>query len=509
MKKHLALLATAFALVFFAAVTARAATFIQKSAGTYDWTNTANWLDGIAPAATETTRVYFPHHRPASGGEPRTVELNRSNQVLQGGLDLAYGNGGIADSTGEAGLTLDLTTYTLKIDGSSVQCFNNFDNAGQVGIPTVTITNGTFQLGDNNAASITIGSRLIRRAELYFTSSATLDSKNVSSVYIAAGGDTRFYNYNPTWDLSDATLKSGTTSNALVIGDDLNIGLSSTDNYYTSTTRSGSLLLPSSIEVLSVGQDLILGQTTGSSHQSVGTIDFGGSASLDLSIARNLYLGYGGEGTANLTNMPDDMDLTVGSDTVRGGNIYIGYKDRVTYNAGLSQYAQGDLTTPGGTVNAWVQDVSIGRNTADTSGLTGEAGTPGASGTLDLSASTLGTLDASGGIYVGVGENATGVMRLSGGTVTADSVTVGDSDSGSGELELLGTDVSIASSLTVGDGDLISIVMDGASGGIDLAFSEAGTLDISGTIDVDFANALADFVWSVRMPGDHETLFNS
>lgn len=437
--------------------------FNQTAAGTHNWTDTANWADGNAPAATETETVRIWQE----STNERTLVLNRMNQVLQGEFQLSVGN-----ATGNR-LTFDLDGHTLVNEGNLVTMVNN-TNSGGLAIP-LTITNGSFQFGTSIGASdLLVGTSRWNGDErtILWTADSVLDATNLDNFDMAShtGNNLR---RNVIFDLSAATVNSGATSNALIVNDSINIGRILSISSTNDGLQRGQLLLPGSVTLVQADNvrlgETIVSDVEDSSVGAEGVIDFGGgSTATTLAVANDLSLGFGHQGVGSLDDLPDTFHLTVGTSSVRGGEIRLGYKDRVNASE-TKQNVEGTINSNGGTFNAWITNLRVGQNTQ----------TEGSSiGTLDMAAAALGTLDVSGGIFVGVGDNATGDLRLNDGTVTADSITVGTAG-GTGELHLSGTlSLGAVPTITIGAGGTLDV--SAVTGGFTLGAGQ--TLEGAGTV---------------------------
>lgn len=220
-------------------------------------------------------------------------------------------------------------------------------------------------------------------------------------------------------------------------------------------------------------------------------------------VGTDFILGQGDNASGEFQNLPDTFHLTVGSPGERGVG-FIAYNDRQQGDAGNNP-TTASIVSNGGTLELYFSEWRVGQNTIDT----GDPLTSGSAvGTFDFSAADLNVLDISGDAFIGVGVNAEGDVRLSGGDATSQNLTLGDAAIGSsGRLDLNGTVWTIQDTLTIGATGRANLELGLTSAGFDLTSDEAFKFDIAtgGVIDASFEELVQ--VWAVRMLGDQTALF--
>jgi len=199
--------------------------------------------------------------------------------------------------------------------------------------------------------------------------------------------------------------------------------------------------------------------------------------------------------------LPAGLNLKFGTDAEN--RCYLSMGDTNNYNSFASVVADS-----GGTFQGWFSDLIIGRQ------RTGWAAPHRGTGILDLRNMSSCTVDAET-VLVGVLVNdwgnkwyATGHLCLPPGTAAFGTATIGANGADcEGLLYLNGTDVTIATSMTVLGKGTITTEVNGFSAGLDLA--AAATLDITapGKIEINF-NAPQDAAesgeyYGLRWEGDH------
>jgi hypothetical protein len=150
-----------------------------------------------------------------------------------------------------------------------------------------------------------------------------------------------------------------------------------------------------------------------------------------------VWVGYGrnATGTLLLGATADQIGASSSSRT----RIRVG--DNTDNHSGT--LSAGTLTKSGGSFEGWFNEWHVGYN-GNTSGNS-------VNGTMDLSGTTFTAngINSSDTLYFGVGRDATGLVRLPSGNVTAPNMIVGDSDTGSeaggsGTLDLRGTTFTVS-----------------------------------------------------------------
>ena len=208
-----------------------------------------------------------------------------------------------------------------------------------------------------------------------------------------------------------------------------------------------------------------------------------------------IFTGYVGD-PDNGRKLPDNVNIKIGTDAAARGSLTVGR----CYYAGGDAYL---LAGNGGTFTAWLTDLIVAQHD-------GSYSTP-LNGTFDIRNMASCTIDATN-IVIGMsttGRTTTGTAYLPAGTVTADKVSVGDTNtSTTGLLQLEGTTVSVATQAYVGLGDKIVTNVHGTSCGLDLADAAAIVASdnglVHGAINIVFdAPAGSGIYYGLRWAGDH------
>lgn len=482
---------------------AQAVTWTNYGAGSWNWTDTLNWSNGIAPQNPETTEVVIPsaYSIPLS---TLLINLNTGgDQVLKGGLTFQFA------TNWRWNPKLDMQGNKLILDGGSLRVAANSTTSGNI----VTFANGTLQLGtETNSASVELGALFaggagVTNLTLAFESGAVFDTKKTSTILIAAN------NLNSaqqlTLDLSQATLHSGAANHTLALEGSLGVG--QFENTASSNARDkNGLLKLGNLSSLSVGQDLILGQNrkiNGSAAKAIGELQFlaTNSGPVDFHVERDFRLGVGDDSEGRISNAPAVMNLSIGSkDTAPElrGVIYAGYNDK-NQAGGNDSSAIGTLNAQEGTVSAWVKELRIGENIS--------AG-GSAIGTLNLSGLELNTLNIGEDAVIGKGANAIGTLSLKGGEANSVNLTVGDATGLTDSvLTLNDTHWTVGGKLLIGSLGEINVTVAGQPSGIDLVSDNYlnFVINTNGVIIVNFeSEADSQVLWGLRMAGDQKNLFD-
>lgn len=466
----------------------------NTGAGTHDWMTGTNWAGGNPPDSPETDRIVI---RPTTSSSPQTVRFNVSGtQTLQGGM-LLNPNGS------NSPLTLNLDQNTLIFDGGALEIFRENSTALN---SSLTISNGRVQLGtEANAAEFLVGLNSVYNSTMpnmkwvVFDSTAILDTKNLSAFTLVTGDD-RVQSLG--LDLSAATLADG----KLAVNGNLRVVYKGAGLVSSPRTWIGLLKLPTAGDyAVEVGGNLEVAVNLKQPHASNGIIgtaqaslDLGGGEEASIEVGGSLILGHGDRATAAVVNLPDALDLSVGSESVRGGVIYAGYKDRSQGTTGSNSDGDtsGTLVSAGGTFAAYATDLRVGQNT--------RAG-GSATGVLDFSAAELSVLDVSGDAFIGVGVEAVGMLLLRDGAATVANLTLGDSTAETDSvLGLNGTLFEVRESLSLGSLGQVNVTVGADSAGLDLLSSDPldFTLASGAQILVTFTGAAGgEDIWGLRMAG--------
>lgn len=458
-----------------------------------DWSNAANWTSdgstpkGSAPPATVNEPVVYPTTTSTNG--PSTMD--DGDHVLTAGLTMGIDRSAVTP--------LDLNGSRLTVDGDT------FSLGSWRSSPT--IQNGVLQIG--TVANTTL-MQVYRRGDGGIetaTLTVRLDAVNVSNFHFANSSSSFFNAPSQVLDLSGASISSttgGAPDNALAIDSELIVGQKSGT---TASTGKGTLRLPSSLASLSAS-DVLIGENLRSSGAVTspgtadGTIDFGGGASLTVNASGSFILAHGDNAVATLTNLPSELNLTVGS-TGSPAVMQIAYNDRTQGDAGDNP-TSGGLTSPGGSLDIHLTELRVGQNTQ-----------PGgsATGVLDLSAGTL-TAFSADDVFIGVGVDADGSVLLPGGDAAASNVTIGSTAAGStGLLDLSGTLLAVDGSVMIDgpadDQGVLTARIQGESAGLDLADAATLSIGLGGLLDIRFEELSLgppeEIYFGLRWEGSHLT----
>ena len=178
-----------------------------------------------------------------------------------------------------------------------------------------------------------------------------------------------------------------------------------------------------------------------SANSATGYVDLSGVTSGTITNDHNLigevWVGYGRNATGTL--LLGATDDQIGASSSSRTRIRVG--DNTDNHSGT--LSAGTLTKSGGSFEGWFNEWHVGYN-GNTSGNS-------VNGTMDLSGTTFTAngINSSDTLYFGVGRDATGLVRLPSGNVTAPNMIVGDSDTGteaggSGTLDLRGTTFTVS-----------------------------------------------------------------
>ncbi len=467
-------------------------TWNKASSGSWDWSDTGNWLDGSVPGNPEAGPVEI--RVPANSF---TILLDTpGDQVLENGVAFKVG------TTNFGQVTFDLQGKRLILDGGELALLISSGGSART---AVAFHNGTVQLGTaEHSASVALnGPDTSINSGMVFGAGSIFNTTNTSSILIASNSYNRLTGY--TLDLSQATFQSGTTPDALVVTDSIAVGQGLSTSPTSDRNKLGILKLGKA-STLEIGQNLILGQNINSSGNS---ISVSGSLELDaategpvaLNIGHDLRIGVGDRVTGAISGSPLELNVQVGSAQTpieNRGVLYVGYKNRTQKE---DNSATGSFLAAGGSFEAYVRELRIGENNS-----TGGS----AEGILDFGNSALQRLEVSGDATIGKGVNAVGSLSLKGGSASSETLTVGESTSVSRSLLSLDqTTWSVSESLLVGALGTIEIIVVEGSAGLDLLSDEPLNLVIQpgGVIHVTFAAAPdTQNLWGLRLLGDYQGL---
>lgn len=401
------------------------------------WSTGGNWsggAPGTADTALFTNQGLDAESKGASrldGNRSIAGLLVRNPDVRVNGADFAHllnldGNRLTVDGDVEIG------RYTITVSGGL---------PANLGTVTLTVTNGTFQVGTAGAArnltigrgrNYTIGAQLLLAANT--TLQGHFDTIVVPGMPIGATDANR--TITGLLDLRQAALTDGTTAGVFAAS---NLYVAARSAHHVSGL-TGQVLFGTALNAIRIADKLIIGR---------GVRFFG-------------YLGVrDSNGTAA---MPDHVDIEVGSQENRGTlNVAHGDIDGNTQNASAHLVAGN-----GGAFTAYLTSLMVGRHGGWDADKTASRN---ATGILDLRNMDEIVLDVDGDATIGesrteadyIKHTANGYVHLPPGTAVFNNLSVGPAY-GSGLLDLYGTEVTVTNALAVSGKGTIT-VRSGAAGG--------------------------------------------
>jgi hypothetical protein len=178
---------------------------------------------------------------------------------------------------------------------------------------------------------------------------------------------------------------------------------------------------------------------SGNISPTAGTINLGASNTIAVD---NFYIGA--DKSTGTVTLPAGGTLNLGT-SARRADLYVGVK-----LAGTSANSNGTLNLAGGTVVAWLDELSIGRSLATSAGVP--------TGSVTLSNSTGNQVDVNT-MYLGAMAGDSGTFTMNGGTVTVNSGVQGGAGNGA---------------INVNEGTMT------VSGGLDIDALQVGLMDSDG-----------------------------
>ncbi len=494
--------------------------FPTMAQGTKTWTNTsvaaphlwsqsANWADGNAPEALESAEIFIDSFNRSPVAE-RTIQLDRPEQVLRGGLRFQF--------TGWSNLStrIDLNGGRMTLDGGGL--YFNGSMSAVTTRPTVSFTNGTLQLGTaENSSVLEVGKMIagfgsMADTALVFGSGATFDSRNLAAIRIIS--EPVSYAQQFTLDLSQATVATGSTAGVLTTGT-LEAAVYTATAITAGRSREATLRL-GTMERLEVTGDLQLGvsavTTTNAATTFSGTLLFTDTQAgpLEVNIGRSLKVGVGIGGKGSLRDLPGQSAIRVGRaemQTHERGVLQIGFS-HLTPTLASRAAAEGEVISEGGSFSAYISELRIGENRSS-------VGKGAALGTLDLGKATLSTLSVTGDAVLGSGHEAQGRLLLRGGVASSASLSIGNATleaegrAGRSLLRLDGTKWEVAGNFTLGAQGDVEIIVGNHAAGLDFA-TTTFSIASGGKITLTFNEAAQEgTLWGLRFLGDQSALLTS
>jgi autotransporter-associated beta strand protein len=437
-----------------------------------------------------------------------TFDLAGRAQIVSGLSDGGVSTGVITSSTGAATLTIDNSTSNTYsgaiadnngVNGASLALLlEGSSNVTLSGSSTFTggtnLTNGNLTVAANYAlgsptstnpnAGLTINPALSGSVTAIFTSAnphiAALDSgtNGIADVYLGNGTGNTATTLNVGASglasvFNGSILNSGTTVNTAAIGNLVVAGGSLTldgSDGYTGTTSvaAGTLILGNT--------NALAGSIVNYNNQG-GTLSFGslnGATFGGLEGAENLAL-------SNTSATPITLTIQSSSNTANYSGALSGSGSLVISSSNATQTFSG--------VNTYTGTTTLGATTSGTTIIasTGAIGTPGSpSGALSQTINS--TLTVSGSIYVtSIASNGGAIFNVSSGAIVSSTGTMAinanNADS-NGLLSITGGTVT-ANAVTVGrDGTNDGATLPTAGGTADGIYVNGGALNVATTLGV-------------------------
>ena len=388
-----------------------------------EWLWGQNWVGGVPPAAETTNTLTF------SGNGLGTNILDQARRV--GGLTVLNSSG-----------------------------LHRFDLNGQ----TLTVTNGTLRVGDQNTTTVTTftnGTLRVHNADLI------VDSIGGAWSQLALQGVALSASFR-TLRLGDATaggtgygeldLRAATLVDGLLAAVNLEVGYAvGRENL---TFPRGNLLVSAASGLQRVA---VTGALRVSDGHRIGQSRFGDPSN-----------GY---------KLPPGVALAIGTSTASRGQLRVGV---CTWGG-----ADGFLAaTNGGSAMAWLSELNVG-----------QYGT----GVLDLQAMTNVTIDTTTLLVAAGGQGAgNGTVRLPAGTLNIGTLTCGTV--GTGLIELYGTDATVTGAVTLGSSGTVDVRVGAASGSLSLGNAASLSLHTSQNrirlrFDVE-SNGAREVFYGLKWAGD-------
>ncbi|WP_235501713.1 autotransporter outer membrane beta-barrel domain-containing protein [Trabulsiella odontotermitis] len=375
--------------------------------------------------------------------------------VGAGGL-MAVTRGGNVVTTGSSG---DVINGTVTVDGAGSEWTNNgnFFMGNTAGTsPTIAITNG-------GAVILAPGGQMMANNA---TSSALITVDGAGS-RLNTGGTFSMQGVNPTDPTTIQVTNGGAlNSNAINIGrflgDIARITVDGDGSTWTTTAATNIGLQGSGTATLTNGAVMTSGGgiTVGAQKGSTGTFDISGGASVNAINAsgtlQSLNVGGGGTGTLNIH---EGSSVTAGATS-----IGVGYYTDTGTGFLTVDGTDAVLNTTSFAVGSslWNYDIpNTGTLTIANGGEVNSTGTGllgnrvSSTGTVDISSDGRWNLANASGVAqnLTVGNSGTGTLNIdTTGTVTAGNTVIGSGATGVGTVKVDGTDASLSTAqLTVGN----------------------------------------------------------
>ncbi len=487
--------------------------------GTYSWSTGTNWMNGTAPGLAEDQEIILKDTTSTTTSTSIAIllDIEEDEQILTGGLTFTGYNNWSNPFT----LNLDLNEKRLILDGGRLSFIR--ESGTSVKSNTLAFTNGTLQVGTaSHAATIDLGrnyassgvSTAAQANVLKVGIGATFDSVNIDSLHIASNLSNFTHQY--TFDLSEATLVSGTQERTLKVANSISIGAALQTSFNGSNKKQGELKLGDlsllQTNDLAVGQSLEVTAIETLDRTSTGILRFAANqtTALEMNVTRDFRIGVGKNAIGEVLDAPQELHLTVGTALTpvnERGVLFVGYKNLsgTTFNR-TKDTTSGKFVAQEGSFNAYLRELKVGVNDYTVGTV---------EGILDLSEMDLGRLEVTGDAVVGRGVDAVGHLALSGGTVASSNLVLGTATQGvdpdftltRSSLSLDNTLWTIDGTLTIGAMGDLELRLGSGLAGLDIGL--ALDLQSGGTLAIHFdANASESVLWGLRIAGDHETLLN-
>ena len=400
-----------------------------------------------------------------SAGQLNITSANNGTLIVSNAAFSA--NAGSASNNTGGQITINAGTGNLSLTGTALSA--NGANTGSGG--TIAITGGTTSIASGSISS-SAGA-----------SSGNGGQLTLSSTTLSVSGGTLTLTANASGSGNGGTISvtNSSSSSALTIGNATgNLIISATGGSASSSAGNGGTV------TLTSGWDISINPTGGNLNiQPLGTNGAGGN--LTLSAGRNIAvssaLSANGQGAGAGGSISISMDsitaFTLGSSTINGVNGNITANAGSTYGSSggsiaINSYGSGGITVSGFS-NLTVAGATGGGTTGSINLQAINSLLTLPSGTWDMNA-TAGTSPSPG---VGSGNFNGGQLTLQGNTLSlsgALTINANAVASGNGGMVAITTTTNLASTVTIGTGNIMISAQGGSSGS---TMGNGGTIAVS------------------------------
>ncbi|MBC8105013.1 MAG: hypothetical protein H7Z14_00355 [Anaerolineae bacterium] len=464
----------------------------------------ANWVGGVAPSSSADSGFI-------NNGGISTVGAPFTGTVNNIGLGITAAGTGTLTQTGGSITATGNATFGGSTTGAGTYIMSG-------GTLTVTgiITAGSIAFGSNGAGTANISGGWIAGRNVFLGANTNGHGHVVQTGGMLAVGqklvlaELKPADFGATPTPSDYTMSGG----AVTVGGSMYVGAHGPATFNLSGT--GSVSVVGAVQIGASGGATDPPAGTGTFAMSGGTLAItgpgaflvvadhgdgtfnlsGGTVTTKyLNVGQNLESGFSTRGLMNQTGGSVNIEYSwVIAEQSQSANLYDLSGGTVTLT-GIGDPLPGDLNVASGVDSRGTLMVrGTGVAKIGNSAMLGNGA--GSGGTLIVSANgslSLGTNGAGNGNLI-AGVDGTGTLQVSGGSVIADGLTLGQNAGALGTGTQTGGSVVIRKNMSVGETSTGSNVYDisggtlnvgaGALGGIFVASSGVGTLKVGGTATV-------------------------